>query len=188
MNKYNVTITETSKMTVEVEAESRWEAEQAVNDAWNNSEYVLDSGSFIEVNFEVEEKKPDKIKVVLLEPGKTARTAEIGTELEDLQNAVGGNIEPAYYFDEPVCFVVNDEGKINGMPLNRAVYDNDGKMIDIIAGTAFICDCSTECFKSLSDEQIKKYTEQFKLPEKFYRAGDEIKAVKYQPKEKSYER
>ena len=34
-----------------------------------------------------------KIKVVLLEPGKLARTAEIGTSIEDLQNAVDGLIE-----------------------------------------------------------------------------------------------
>ena len=34
-----------------------------------------------------------KIKVVLLEPGKLARTAEIGTSLEDLQKIVDGLIE-----------------------------------------------------------------------------------------------
>ena len=41
-----------------------------------------------------------KIKVVLLEPGKLARTAEIGTSIEDLQNAVDGLIEPFYPFEE----------------------------------------------------------------------------------------
>lgn len=54
-----------------------------------------------------------KIKVVLLEPGKLARTAEIGTSIEDLQNAVDGLIEPFYPFEEQVCIVCNDEGKIN---------------------------------------------------------------------------
>ena len=44
-----------------------------------------------------------KIKVVLLEPGKLARTAEIGTSIEDLQNAVDGLIEPFYPFEEQVC-------------------------------------------------------------------------------------
>ena len=34
-----------------------------------------------------------KIKVLLLEPGKLARTAEIGTSLEDLQKIVDGLIE-----------------------------------------------------------------------------------------------
>ena len=32
---------------------------------------------------------------------------EIGTELEDLQNAVGGYIEVVYPFDEPVGLVIN---------------------------------------------------------------------------------
>lgn len=47
-----------------------------------------------------------KIKVVLLEPGKLARTAEIGTSIEDLQNAVDGLIEPFYPFEEQVCMCV----------------------------------------------------------------------------------
>ncbi|MCM1269855.1 MAG: DUF3846 domain-containing protein [Faecalibacterium sp.] len=189
MKKYNVTITETLKKTVEVEAESLEEAEQKVTDAWHNSEYILDADNFTEVDFEAEEKAPDKIKVVLIEPNKAARITEIGTKLEDLQKVVGGYIEPAYYLDDPdCCIIVNDEGKIHGLPLNRAVYDDDEKMIDIIAGTAFICDCSGENFGSLSDEKLKKYTEKFKLPEKFYRIGDEIKAAPYQPKSKNQER
>ena len=65
----------------------------------------------------------EKIKVVLVEPGKLARVAEIGTELEDLQRAVQGLIETYYPFEEEVCIVCNDEGKINGMKLNRAIYD-----------------------------------------------------------------
>ena len=48
-----------------------------------------------------------KIKVVLLEPGKLARTAEIGTSIEDLQNAVDGLIEPFDPFEEQVCIVCN---------------------------------------------------------------------------------
>lgn len=189
MKKYNVTITEALKKTVEVEAETQEEAEQKIADDWYKGEYILDADNFTEVNFEAEEKQSEKLKVVIIEPNKVARVAEIGTELEDLQKVIGGLIEPAYYLDDPnCCLVVNDKGKINGMPLNRAIYDKDGQMIDIIAGTAFICDCSTERFKSLSDEQIEKYTKQFKLPEKFYRVGDEIKAVPYQPKPKNQER
>lgn len=46
--------------------------------------------------------KEKKIKVVLCEPGKVARVAEIGTELSDLQRVVGGLIEPYYPFEEQV--------------------------------------------------------------------------------------
>lgn len=50
--KFNVTITETLKMTVEVEAEDQQQAEQSVSDSWKSSEYVLDTDNFVEVKFE----------------------------------------------------------------------------------------------------------------------------------------
>ena len=189
MKKFNVTITETLKKSVEVEAENMDEAEQMVNDAWYSGEHILDADCFKTVDFSAAEVVPEKIKVVILEPNKVARIAEIGTELEDLQKVVGGYIEPAYYLDDPdCCVIVNEEGKMNGLPLNRAVYGQDGQMIDIIAGTAFICDCSGENFGSLSDEKLKKYTEKFKLPERFYKMNNEFIANPYQPKTKNQER
>ena len=125
-----------------------------------------------------------RIRVVYCEPGRVARTVEIGTELVDLQRAVGGGlIEPYYPFEEPVCIVCNDEGKFNGMRPNRAVRNEDGRIEDIIFGPFFICDCSTENFGSLSEEQLKRYSEQFRYPEHFFRDvhSNEIKAVRYDP-------
>ena len=51
MKTYQVTITETLKMTVEIEAENRLEAEQMVSDNWRNSEYLLDADHFQGVEF-----------------------------------------------------------------------------------------------------------------------------------------
>ena len=134
-----------------------------------NSEYAKESGN-------------EKLTVVMLEPGKVARTAEIGSSLADLQKAVGGMIEAYYPFEEEVCIVCNDEGKFNGMSPCRAVYDPEGRMMDIIFGPCFICDCRGENFGSLSEDQIKRYTEQFKNPERYFRIDGEIKAVPYEPK------
>ena len=184
MKKYEVTITETLKKTVEVEAESYDQAENIVNDAWYRGEHILDADCFNTVEFSAKEKEPEKIRVVLLEPNKLAREAYIGSTLEDLQQVVGGYIEAAYYFEEPVCIVLNDEGKLGGLPLNRGIYDKDKKLIDIIAGTAFICDCSGENFGSLSDEQIEKYKKEFKFPEKFFQLDGKIKGVAFNPKQK----
>ena len=50
--KYKVTITEISKMTVEVEADVQQQAEQLVSNRWHRSEYVLDADSFVGVEFE----------------------------------------------------------------------------------------------------------------------------------------
>lgn len=152
--------------------------------------HFCDSIGFREVDFDpdmTEPLKEKKIKVVLCEPGKVARVAEIGTELSDLQRVVGGLIEPYYPFEEQVCIVCNDEGKYNGMRPCRAIYGEGREMMDIIFGPFFICDCSTPYFGSLNKEQLERYKKQFQNPEHFFRVGGEIKAVPYKP-EKDHER
>lgn len=118
-----------------------------------------------------------KIKVVMLEPEKEAYAAEIDGSLHSMQKIVGGLIEAFYPFEEQVCIVCNEEGKINGLPLNRAVYGEDGQMVDIIAGTAFVCDCSGEQFDSLNDEQLTHYAKLFQYPQCFFRIANEIVAI-----------
>ena len=129
----------------------------------------------------------DKIKVVLLEPNRMAKVTEIEHSLEGLQKVVQGDIQAIYPFEEDVCIVCNEEGKIDGLPLNRALYDENHEIYDIIAGPAFICDCSGESFGSLSEEQIKKYSRQFMRPERFFVTDNGIKAVPFQPY-RGYER
>ena len=51
MKTYEVTITETLQKTVEVEANSREEAERLVEQKWNDSEYILDADFFVGVDF-----------------------------------------------------------------------------------------------------------------------------------------
>lgn len=53
MKTCEVTTTDTLQKTVEVEANSREEAERQVEKNWNNSEYILDADSFVGVDFSV---------------------------------------------------------------------------------------------------------------------------------------
>ena len=122
-----------------------------------------------------------KIKVVLLEPGKLARTAEIGTSLEDLQKIVDGLIEAYYPFEEQVCIVCNEESKINGMQPNRSVKNEDGVMVDFTCGPAFICDCRGESFDSLSDEQLVRYTKMFRYPEHLAKLNGQLIGIPFNP-------
>ena len=151
--------------------------------------YFCDSFGFKEIPFQPElaadAVRGPTIQVVLVEPGKTARIAEVGTSLDAMQQTVGGSIKAYYPFEEQVCIVCNDEGKINGLPLNRAIRDEDtNEIVDIIAGTFFICDCRKESFGSLSEEQQKRYLEKYRLPERFFRTRDGIEAVSYKPKDR----
>ena len=121
------------------------------------------------------------IKVVMIEPGMFARTAEIFADLESMQEVVGGFIEAFYPFEEDVCIICNDEGKLLGMPLNRAVRSDDGDIIDVIAGPAFICDCSGENFASLNEEQIERYTEMFRFPQLFFMENGKVNVMDMLP-------
>jgi len=60
MKTYDVTITETLQMTVPIEAESLAEAEQAAEENWNNSQYILDADHFAGVDFKAKERVRDK--------------------------------------------------------------------------------------------------------------------------------
>ena len=70
----------------------------------------------------IKEKRESEITVVACYPGKTATIIRIQNTLEAKQAFVGGYIQAVYPFDDPVAIVCNEEGKLNSMPLNRAVY------------------------------------------------------------------
>lgn len=122
-----------------------------------------------------------KIKVVLLEPSKLARSVEIDASLEGMQKTVGGLIEPFYLFEEQVCIVCNEESKINGMHPNRSVKNDEGIMVDFIFGPAFICDCRGESLDSLSDEQINRYSKMFRYPEHLARLNGKLIGIPFNP-------
>ncbi len=187
MKKFEVTITETLKKKVEVEAETQEEAEQIVTDDWYKGDHILDADNFTEVVFEAKENEPEKIKVVLLEPGKVARTTEIDASLKGMQNVVGGNIDVVSL--SGALLIHNREGKERNLPFNRGLCDETGKVRDVITGTCFICDSREDEFIGLSEKQTEEYLKRFKYPERFYRTGDGITKVPYNPnKNKDYER
>lgn len=65
---------------------------------------------------------PEKISVILVEPGRYPKLIEIEDTLEAMQSLVEGDIEEYMPFEDEVAIICNEEGKMNGLPLNRAVY------------------------------------------------------------------
>ena len=122
------------------------------------------------------------MEVLLVEPGKEARIAEIGSDLKSLQAAVGGYIEAAYFFDDPVALIGNEEGKVYGLPYNRAVRDEAGKVQDIIAGPFFVCGLGEDDFCPLPKELQAKYLDMFKYPEKFTAIGGKLVITQDKPR------
>lgn len=189
MKEFEVTITETLEKKITVEAMSKDEAEQAVRDMWNDADIILDAEDFIDVSFNTDDGQElsavndsKKLDVLLVESGQYARMTTIDAGLKSLQKTVGGDIEAAYFFDDPVALVCQEEGKINGSELNRAVRDADGEILDIIAGKFFICGLGEEDFASLPEGLKKKYEDMFHQPETFLKMGRSITAIPIEPK------
>ncbi|MEG0395439.1 MAG: DUF3846 domain-containing protein [Oscillospiraceae bacterium] len=118
------------------------------------------------------------MKVVLLEPEKVSQIIEIENNLKSMQKVVGGLIEAVYPWEEKVCLVCNDEGKLESLPLNRYVAE----MGDAIAGSCFICGLGEEDFCSLTDEQAARYAEKFRLPHEFIQTPHGILVHEYEPR------
>lgn len=118
--------------------------------------------------------------ILLIEPERNPRAAKIDGSLKSMQEIVGGMIEVIYPFEEEIALVCNDEGKLLGLPLNRALRDGEtGSVYEIIAGTFFLCGvpAGEEEFASLTDDQAQRYQKLFQSPELFLRINGEIIAV-----------
>lgn len=119
----------------------------------------------------------EKMDVLLVEPGKYPQHIQIGKELEDLQKAVGGDIEVTYPFEDEVGLICNEEGKINGLEWNRALYDDHGNITDVIAGPFLLAGLTEDDFCSLTDQQFSDFEDKFYSPEVFIRMGRSIMAI-----------
>lgn len=107
------------------------------------------------------------MKILVIKPLETPVVCEIEPTLKAMQEVVGGYIEALYPFEESVALVCNEEGKLLGLPLNRALRDEDGRIYDVVAGTFFLCAAppNSDEFASLSDAEITHYTALFRYPE-----------------------
>ena len=117
------------------------------------------------------------MNVLMVEPGKVPYETQIGNDLRSMQGAVGGYIQAVYPYKEPVALICNEDGKRDGLPLNRALRDADGDIYDIVAGNFFIVGLGQNDFTDLPHELAEQFAEQFRQPEMFMRVDDKIVAA-----------
>lgn len=109
------------------------------------------------------------MQVLIVEPERRPEVKEINGTLAAMQKIVGGHIQAVYPFDDAVALVANEEGKLDGLPANRGLRDEDGQIYDIVCGTFFLCGAPADSdhFTGLTAEQIEKYQKHFYTPELF---------------------
>lgn len=138
------------------------------NEDLKTDEYAMSSiKNYLDGRFELTPEPESNIRVLIVEPWELPRETIIPNTLQAKQEIVEGLIEAVYPFQDQVALVCNDEGKLIGLPLNRRVGG------DIIAGTFIVCgiDNRNASFSSLSDEQVKRYSDMFKTIEIYMPKG-----------------
>ena len=102
-----------------------------------------------------------KMKVLVMEPTKTPYVKEISHDLHEMQEIVGGYIEPIYFEEKEDAIVYcNDEFLLHDYAPNRFV----GEIL--VHGTFFVVGNTRNDYGewescSLTEEQVAKYMQQF---------------------------
>ena len=116
----------------------------------------------------------EKMTVLVVEPEKKPYVKEIDSGLESLQREVGGYIQAIYPFDSPCAIVCDEEAKLKGSQLSRALRDDEGHIYDIVAGSFLIVGLGEENFTSLSSKEMKEMYDLFRIPEMFIKMNNKL--------------
>ena len=162
----------------------------AVRDPESGEEryWYCDSIGFEKVNFEPDlavkrdMAAPELIAVVFVEPGRAARLVEVYPSFK----GVGGLyellntdlIEQIAPFNDTVCILLDEEGKLKGRECNRALCTEDGEPYDVIAGPFVVCGFDGFEYASLTEEQQRRYLELYRYPETFVRDGGVLNVIR----------
>ena len=92
------------------------------------------------------------MKIVIKNVNEKAKIVEVEYSLEIFQSIVGGYIE-VFPFQDNILMVLNEEGKINDLPLNFILANENYE--EQIVGNVFFTSRNDVDFDSLNEEQIE---------------------------------
>ena len=98
------------------------------------------------------------MNVLIVEPGKHPRLADIDESLESLQKIVGGYIQAIYPFEDEIAIICDEESKLKSdTEWNRMLPE----IRDVIKGTFIIAGLGDEDFTDITPELAEKYRQRF---------------------------
>lgn len=103
------------------------------------------------------------IQVLIVEPHRRPYGATICPKLHSIQDIVGGCIQVVQdgLLKDDAVIVCNENGKLVGLPANRALRDGRSKVQDVIHGTFMVVGTAGEDFTSLTPRQFADWTDRF---------------------------
>ena len=99
---------------------------------------------------------------IIKPPGQPAFTREIENSLKALQDLVGGYIEPVR-LSGGICMIVNEEGKLQNLPVNQTATDLSAAYNDVIVGNAILLGTTDEDFIGLTERAAQNIMKKWEL-------------------------
>lgn len=106
------------------------------------------------------------MRILIVEPDRHPRIAEIPHTLKAMQQTVGGYIEITYPWSDPIALVCDEESLLKQLPFNRLVAPGSA-----IFGTFFLCGIGEEELTDLPEELADKYMQLLHNPEVLVRTN-----------------
>lgn len=119
------------------------------------------------------------IQVLIVKPYFRPYGATVCPKLHSMQDIVGGYIQVVHdgLLNDDAVIVCNEEGKLAGLPANRALRDSEAKVQDVLHGTFMVVGTAGEDFTSLTPRQFADWTDRFLYCEQMIYFDDKIVAV-----------
>ncbi|MBT1161758.1 DUF3846 domain-containing protein [Bifidobacterium sp. SO1] len=109
----------------------------------------------------------DRIRVIVVRPGRHPEIRHIENTLASLQHEVGGYIE-MIRIAPGIDIICNEEGKINGSIPNRGLIV-DGEIAEVVYGTFLIVSKDTDkgVYRSFGAGEANRWLKEYWQPEMF---------------------
>lgn len=132
------------------------------------------------------------MRVIVCRPCEAAEITEVCDDIEALQSLVGGPIQEWMPFHsesdkrwDDIVIVSNAESKMLNLRPCRAIYDENGELLDVIVGPFLICyaPICSEHYDSLPPDLEEEFLQKFMMPERFVRTDEGTQVIKYDQNE-----
>lgn len=113
------------------------------------------------------ETKTDRIRVIVVQPGRHPKIRMIDNTLKSFQREVNGYIE-MIRIAPGIDIICNEEGKLDGSLPNRGLTV-DGELAEVVHGTFLIIPKDTDAgvYRSFEDGEANRWLKEFWQPETF---------------------
>lgn len=120
------------------------------------------------------------ITAIYVSPNQAPAVVQVESSELGFQSLLHGPVEEIFPYFEEVMLLCGAKAKIQKLPPNRVLYDDNDEYIDIVAGDFYLVGApfTAQNYVSLTKEQIEKYLAKYQVPDNFRLTSSGYQAIR----------